>query len=151
MPNLMLFTICDRVIIDENGVASLIGLFNQIHSVVAVGTEVPASAVAPKEWFTFCIWGWEEKDGDKEFQQIFELTYPDGTQFSEARLSFKMIPNRNHQVRVPQVGFPIGQVGPYKLRTQLLEGGKVIVEPGPLKIEVSRLNTSQLSSSDFKY
>ncbi|HTQ95794.1 MAG TPA: hypothetical protein VMH89_03260 [Candidatus Acidoferrum sp.] len=136
MPRLALITVCDRVIIDEVGVASLIGLFNRIMPVIPPGVEVPSNAIAPKEWALFAIWEYEPGDENREFTMTYAVRFPDGSMFNESQVNFRLDQNRNQQIRVPFVGFPIGQLGLYQVHIRLLAGDVIIQEPRPLTIEL---------------
>jgi len=139
MPKLYVFAICEKVIIDTNGVPSVIGLFNKITAGRSADSpEIPANAVAPKEYAIFTSWDLEPADRGKEYNQFYEFFYPDGTQFGErANLRVKMGEGKRMNSTANSNALPIGQVGVYTARTWLEDDQKkIIFEPISLQFEV---------------
>jgi hypothetical protein len=145
MPELHMFVACEKVIVDDSGVVSLICLFNGL-SVAALsgGGEFPSNAVAPKEWAVFSSWDWDPADEGKDYVQVIQILYPDGKSFIDRQeTKFRMNPGTKHQIKAPILGFPVGQTGMYMVRMWLEDAGRVIVTPRPIRIEVKRTPPSQ--------
>lgn len=139
MPRLYVFAICEKVIIDGGGVASLIGLFNKITASTPTGaTEIPTNAVAPKEYAVYTSWDLEPADHDKQYNQIFEILYPNGAHFGEGTtVRINMGTGKRAQSITTLNALPIGQVGVYTVRTWLEnDERKVIFAPISLQFEV---------------
>jgi hypothetical protein len=147
MPKLYIFALCEKAIIDKEGTASLISLFNQItaHLLPSV-KEVPPNAVFPKEWCAFSSWKIEAEDIGKEYRETFQLLYPNGEQFgSPMRVSFTPSADKTHQqIFAMGTGFPIGQEGSYTLRMWLEHGGSVVFESSPIIIRVNYQRMAEL-------
>jgi hypothetical protein len=135
MPTLYAFVICEKVILDQNIIASLISLFTQVN--VDAPAEVPPNAVIPKEWAVFVSWDWEPTDAGREYLNRIQILHPDGTVFVEMPNStFTMQPGRKQQINAPVVGIPIGQQGRCGVRLWLEHGGVVVVEPRTIYLDV---------------
>ncbi len=128
---------CEKVIIDQDGVASLIGLFNRIILTPPKGQEIPKNAVAPKEWAVFSAWDPEPGDELKEYFFCIQMFYPDKTQFAETyknKMNIQL--NKRSQVKANMPGFPVGQVGFYTVRTWIEESNEMVAGPIEFKMEV---------------
>src|SRR5580658_7995864 len=127
MPTLKFATFCEKVIIDANGVASLIMLFEKFQVAVPEGTTFPPNAVAPKEWVLFCSWGCSPEEIGREFHQVFEVTAPEGTLFSPPQ-TIKFTPQvgklRQNVIANAQA-VPIGIPGMLLVRTHVELDGVV--------------------------
>jgi hypothetical protein len=135
MPSLYAFVICEKVILDQNMIASLISLFTQIN--VDVPAEVPPNAVVPKEWSVFVSWDWEPTDAGREYLNRIQILHPDGTVFLETpNFAFTMQPGRKQQINIPVLGIPIGQPGRCAVRLTLEHNGAVVVEPQSIYLSV---------------
>ena len=140
---------CEKVILAADGAASLISLFSKIVIGVPVATEIPRNAVAPKEWAVFSIWCPEQGDELKNFEICTQFIYPDLTQFGDiVRHQINVEQGKRAQVLVQVPGFPIGQVGPYTVRTWIEEGGKKVSEPIEFKIELEIATADQTKPSE---
>lgn len=128
---------CEKIILAQDGVASLIALFNKIILTVPAGTEIPRNAVTPKDWAVFSIWDPEPGDELRTYFLCTQILYPDGTQFAEiAKVKFNIEPSKRAQMNVQIQGFPIGQAGEYKIHTWIEENNKKISDPIQFGIEV---------------
>jgi len=129
--------VCEKVIIDENGTASLIGLFSKIAFSPPKGTEIPKDAVAAKEWAVFSSWDTEPGDELREYLICVQLLYPDKSQFGEIiKNKVNVQPNRKAQVKAMVTGFPVGQQGPYIVRVWIEEANKAVVQPIEIFLDV---------------
>jgi hypothetical protein len=138
MPKLYVFAACEKVILDQASVPSLIALFTKLKLLLPGQLEdVPENAVAPKEWAVFASWDRVPSDEGKIFNQCLQVLYPDGKVFFENRdvkFTIKLGERQHNAVRI--VGFPIGQKGDYTIRMWLEENGSVVVEPVEIRLEV---------------
>lgn len=127
---------CEKVIFDQGVVASLIGLFSKIIINVPAGTgEFPGNAVAPKEWAVFSSWDIDEGDELIEFMFCLQLFYPDKTQFGEtSKNKMKVEAGKRSQVTANMLGFPVGQLGSYTVRSWVEANDKIVA--GPIEFEI---------------
>ena len=132
---------CEKVIIDQDGVASLIGLFNRLVLTLQKGQEeIPKNAVAPKEWAVFSSWDAEPGDELKEYLFCMQMFYPDKSQFGEIyKNKMNVELNKRSQVKMIIPGFPVGQPGFYTIRTWIEESNKMIAGPIEFRMEVQIL------------
>jgi hypothetical protein len=139
MPILALFTVCEKVIIEDNGMPSLITLFTRIATTPNIGAEIPSNALAPKEWAIFTAWDWEKDDEGVRYTQAIEVRVPDGKVFADIKTNFVIERDKRQQVRVPLVGFPIGQRGDCTVHLWLRRGSTLVTEAAPVRITVEHL------------
>jgi|SRR5208282_237951 len=114
MPELVLLTIAERVIFEQGGKPSLISLFEKIEVRPRPEEKIPSNAIVPKEWSIFAQWRWLEGEQGRDFFQGFEIKYPDDTVFAQDVIKSDSSQERANVV-VGFQGFPIGQVGQYKV------------------------------------
>jgi hypothetical protein len=146
MPKLSVFAVCEKVIIDDAGMASLISLFHRVG--VAVQGSPPSNAVAPKEWAVFTSWLWENDDDGKEFDQLLQVFGPNNILFTEVKSKVVMPKDRKIlQFRMPQLGLPVGQPGHCTIRLSLMHKGIVVVEPTPILIFIDHQAAKPNASS----
>lgn len=141
MAKLLVFVPCEKIILDDQGNASLIVLF---HSLDARGTtgDIPKNAVTPKEWAIFTMWQWLPEERGKEFSQIIQILWPDGTEFKRFPLEFKAGERKYHQNRVNIVGFPIGQIGEITVNMWLEENSRRFGDTYSYSLAVSHARAS---------
>ena len=130
--------LCEKVIIAQDGVPSLIGLFTKMTATVAIeADEIPKNAVVPKEWTVYSSWIPEPGDEAREYFHCVQVLYPDQSQFAE--VSKNKIPveaNKRAQMYVQMLGFPIGQRGYYTVRVWIEEKGERVLGPIDLNLEL---------------
>jgi len=138
MPKLYLFAACEKVILDQSGVPSLISLFSKLKlQLPGQLGDIPVNAVAPKEWAVFTSWDWLPSDEGRLYGQCLQVLYPDGKVFVENReLKFTMKPGERQHNAVGIMGFPIGEKGDYRIRMWLEEDGATVVEPSEIHLQV---------------
>lgn len=135
---------CEKVIIDQDGVASLIGLFNKLIIAPPKDQEIPKNAVAPKQWEVFAVWDTDPGDELRGYVFCMQVLYPDKSQFAEIiRTKMNIERNKRSQVRNVVPGFPVGQPGFYTVRTWIEEGNKMVGEPIEFRMEVEIQPPSQ--------
>ena len=125
MPKLLVFVPCEKIILDDRANASLIVLMQNLD--VQVGAQgIPKNAVTPKEWAVFTVWEWLPDDHGKEFTQIIQVLWPDGSEFKRTAMKFQAGQKRYHQNRLMIIGFPAGQVGQIAVNMWLEEDSRKI-------------------------
>jgi hypothetical protein len=151
MPRLYAFVVCEKVILDESGTASLISLFDTITGGVPQGVTIPPNAIAPKEWVIFVAWQWTDADAGKTYTQSIEMLYPDNTPFGvKNSTTFVIQPGKRHQFRVQSNGFPIGQIGTYTIRMWLEHNGVEVVPRHIVHINVQHAIQTAAQSIESK-
>jgi hypothetical protein len=140
MPHLVTLLPCEKVIVDREGMPSLIRLFQNINIALSEGQQleqIPREAITYKEWALFTEWKIDDAEVGTKAEQIFELMYPDNAIAPlKGRIPFDFKTpgiHRNHQ---NIIGFPIGQEGPYTIRVWLERGGQRISEIGTYQMHV---------------
>lgn len=138
MPHLSIFAACEKVIIDQAGVASLIALFGKITiSLPLEAPEMPPNAVAPREWTIYSLWEWGPEDEGKRFSQHLEISWPNGTVLLEKRDEIVRAPDRRStQIVSPIAGFPVGEQGMISVHLRLERDETPVLEAAPIRIEV---------------
>lgn len=135
---------CEKVIIAADGVASLIGLFSKIIIPVPPETEIPKNAVAPKEWAVFSAWDTDPGDELKKYTLCTQILYPDQSQFAEVvKTKMKVELSKRSQMNIQILGFPIGQIGQYTIRTWIEENQRRVFGPIEFKIELEMTKQEQ--------
>jgi hypothetical protein len=141
MPHPVTLLPCEKVVVDRDGIPTLIALFENINLAPVPGkeiVEVPKETITFQQWAVFCEWEIAADElGLKAADQIFEIQFPDG---SIAPIKGE-IPfvfgnpgiHRNHQ---SIVGFPVGQEGTYHIRVWLEKDGKPISDVGTREMKV---------------
>lgn len=115
MPKLLLFAVCEKVILDGAGNASIINLMHGIEVASAqqgpIIAPIPRNAVSGNTWSIFTTWKPVPADAGKEFVQKIEVLWPDRTVFNTVTIPFRFEAHRNHQNTTNVNGFPVGQMG----------------------------------------
>jgi hypothetical protein len=112
MPKLSIIAVCEKVIFDTDGPATLVSIFeNMLYQVQ--DAPLPERAVLPNQWSIFTQWEYAPQEAGQEFAQIAVVTAPDGSEFSRVEVPFtKTDPTRHLQrIRVNLRSIPIWQEG----------------------------------------
>lgn len=129
MPRLVIFAVCDRVLIEDRGTASLITITDEFTVTIKGDTKIGRDAVGPTQWVIFTKWEKTSGDDDKEFVEIIQVLWPDKSEFKRIEFLFGFQPDKKgHQNRFEIVGFPVGQEGPVTLNMWLEVDSKRIGE-----------------------
>lgn len=134
-----IIAVCEKVVLDAKGIASLIAVFSDVEVKPMPGSPatIPANAVAPKEWAVFTSWDLKPEDAPKKFRQFLKVLYPDGTVWVDSPLEFTTeVGKDHHQVIGNFNGFPIGQQGTYKITVRLEQDGATLFESPAIAIKV---------------
>ncbi len=119
MPRLVLFTACERVIIDVNGPVSLIGIFQRMRYPVQ-GAPLPDKAVAPNQWAVFSLWETEPHEREKDFKQTIRVYAPDGSLWAEQSGNWRNDSEENQvKIAVNVGGLPIWAEGHMTIKAWL--------------------------------
>ena len=121
MPRLLLFAACEKVIVDQANVISLISLLQEVNLEIPPDVALPAEAkLAPMMWNILSIWEQEPGDQGKDFEQRIAITLESGETIVEiANAPFQM-KARQHRNIGRVVGIPI-EPRLYYIRTWLKE------------------------------
>jgi len=120
---------CEKIIFDKRETPSLITLIQNVEiSIVQEAessVEFPLNAVVPKEWFIYTRWQSSDEDVGKNFEQVFQVNWPDGEKFIEQRVQLKPIVKDDdlQQSSLQLMGFPAGQPGLIEIATWLDSDG----------------------------
>ena len=117
MPKLLVFAPCEKVLIDQDGNASLIAMFNELRRPSIA--DIPANAQAPIRWNILTLWYREPSDAERKFEQRCILVAPDGSTAVDNRVEFAMSGGLMHRNVTTVFGFPISQAGEYSLSLRL--------------------------------
>ncbi|MBI3650400.1 MAG: hypothetical protein HY231_05065 [Acidobacteria bacterium] len=123
MLKLKIFAPCERVIVGEDGLTSMIALLERVNA--DLREDIPEDAVIPMRWSILTLW---HRDAELEnpitYQQRLEIIKPDGNQAGSMIVDF-LVNNEFENFRnVMNVDkFPIGIPGKCFLKTFLREIG----------------------------
>src|SRR5260370_11095958 len=98
---------CERVIVDKQGVHSLIEIMRNV-SIEAAPGAIPQNAVAPRPWSIYSMWKASSDEVGKKVEQVYQIYWPSGEKFSEENVEF-VVDSTIQQVTLDVVGFPAGQ------------------------------------------
>ena len=144
---LQLFTACEKVLLNETRLPSLIVLLQELQAHVVPMQDLPKDAVVPKEWALIGMWLPTPDDVGKEFVQRFDITWPDGSHFMDYRLPFKVNNTSPATNYVNIVGIPIGQVGAVTLRSWVELQGTAVTEVVSVPLLVKHVAPPQRKGS----
>ncbi|MCH6553476.1 MAG: hypothetical protein IH793_04880, partial [Acidobacteria bacterium] len=126
---LVVFAACDRILIEESGIASLISIIDEFTLTIKGDTKIGRDAVGPTQWAIYTKWEKTSGDDDKEFVQIIQALWPDKSEFKRMKAPFRFQPDKKgHQNRIEINGFPMGQEGLVTLNMWLEVDSKRIGE-----------------------
>jgi hypothetical protein len=119
MPRLLMFAPCEKVIIGQDNVVSLIGLFHEIQLQLPTGKDIPPDVCVPMKWAVFTLFQRNESEENKELEQKCVLVNEEDKTLITAGLRFKLSQQFN-RIITEVLGFPI-QKGPLRLKLWLRE------------------------------
>src|SRR5208282_4342293 len=137
MPKLLVFAVCEKVLIDENKNISLIVLLQNVSASSPDKSEIPRNAITPKEWTVFAMWQPAAEDYGREFNQIIQILWPDGSEFKKHALTFHFERDKIHHTRMTVIGFPVGQAGKLTLNMWLEADSRPVGESHSYVIQVT--------------
>ena len=137
MPRLLVFVPCEKIILDDRGNASLVILLQGVGVQLGKEETIQKNAITPKEWAVFTLWEPIPEDRGKMFDQVIQLLWPDGNEFSRSKLPFRVQEGRTHQNSANIIGFPVGQAGKLTLNMWLEEDSHKVGEVYSYPLSVS--------------
>jgi len=121
---------CDRVIDEVGAGPTLVTTFQQITIAIPNRQPVPVDALLPKTWAIYTVWALEDQENNREYTQICEMLWPDGSQFFLAQLTSSAENANQFLTFTGKVsGFPIGQEGRLIIRVWMEEHGERVADP----------------------
>jgi len=78
MPEAILFAACEKVIIDTDGLVSLITVIERLEVTVPLGIELPPNAAVPQRWQVVAIWSLEQSELGL-YEQMTDMIFADGS------------------------------------------------------------------------
>lgn len=136
-------TICEKIIFNTERVPSLINIFSKI-TLTLPEQEIPRNSVVPKEWAVFSSWRVEPGDETRDYFLCTQVRYPDRTPFGETnRIKIVIEPERQAQIAVQMLAFPIAQPGFYTASVWIEENQAVVVDPIELRVELEIIRREQ--------
>ncbi len=140
MPKLLLFAVCERVIIDNLNNVSLVGIMQNINVAPrpdAPAVPMPRNAVGPKDWAVASLWKQEAGDvGGAPFVHVLQILWPDKTEFNRNTAEFRFEEGKNHQIAINMTGFPLGQQGDVTVNVWIERNGRKIKQVDPWFVNV---------------
>jgi hypothetical protein len=116
MPKLSILAVCEKVIFDTDGPASLVSIFeNMLYPVQ--DSPLPERAVLPNQWSIFTQWEPTIQELGQEFTQVTVVTAPDGSEFHRLEVEFsrKDPAKSTVRIRVNLRSIPIWKEGPVRV------------------------------------
>jgi hypothetical protein len=147
MPRLLLFAACEKIIVDQANVISLISLLQEINLQIPADAVLPAEAkIVPMTWTILSIWEQDPGDQDKDFEQRIDLTLASGETVLETPIAAFQMKTPQHRNVGMVYGIPL-EPRSYYIRTWLKgktasEWGK---EVGRYPLKVNRVIPPQIS------
>jgi hypothetical protein len=89
MAKLTILAACEKVIVDRQGLPSLISIFQRIN-VPMQKEPFPENALVPFPWVIFALWQHTDDELNKDFIQHTEVITPDGKMFAKMQTKFKI-------------------------------------------------------------
>lgn len=131
--NCLALLTCEKVIIDKEGAPSLNVMTSAKIKVQAAEDgkieerfQVPANAMMPLQWFIYTRWNPAQEDIGKDFEQVYQIFWPNGEKLSEYSLPFKQTNDKVQRTSYSIVGFRVRQKGTLKVITWLNSEGQRI-------------------------
>jgi hypothetical protein len=130
MPKLILFAACEKAIVDQQNVVSLISVFQELKIQVPEAGPVPAAdANAAMKWDVIAMWESTASDAGKRYEQRVALFDPAGQPTAVSGVSPIETTAATHRNIATIFGFPIGSTGRYTLKLWLSENGQETQQP----------------------
>jgi hypothetical protein len=137
MPKLVLYAACEKIIIDQNNLISLMSLLQDINVQVRPGIIVPVAASAPMQWTIVSIWQQQTEDQGKTFEQRSGFVSNSGQTLLETPIAVFELKTPIHRIVSQIVGMPVGIEGKHSIMGWLREKGATEwTEVGSYPIEI---------------
>jgi hypothetical protein len=143
MPKLLLFAACEKAMVDQNNVASLMSLLEEINVQVPPGVVPPANAMAPMAWTIFSLWERTPADQGKIFEQRSALMTAAGAIRVETPVAVIELKTDRHRVIGTIMGMPVANPGPHFVKAFIREkGGANWTEAGSYPLTIKWVSTT---------
>jgi len=106
MPKVLIFAPCEKIIISQDNVVSLVSMFQDIKVTLPSDKPVPQHAVFPMKWEVFTLWQRNEQESGKEFEEKCTLLSEDGNALVTVSIKFVLTETFNRIV-MQFLGFPL--------------------------------------------
>lgn len=154
MPKLTILAACEKVIVDRQGLPSLINIFQRLN-VPLQAEPFPENALIPFPWAIFALWQHADDELNKDFVQHTEIVTSDGKTFATVQTKFRIteLDDRQSKNHVVLSGMPVWaegfitvnvwleglerEKGSYKFFVVYLKEGSAIQKPVPSDAGVS--------------
>ena len=77
MPRLLIFAACEKVIIDTEGLVSLIDVIEKVEAKIPREVQLPPGTQVPLRWETISVWSLDETEAGL-YEQMTEMVTYDG-------------------------------------------------------------------------
>lgn len=124
MPQLMMVTACEKVILDrDSSSTSLINILEAIAVAAPPNVPIPPDLAIPLQWSVFSMWRRKPGDAEEYFQQL-EIVLPDGQIALDQKSSFPLPAGTlGHKQTVKLTLLPVAQAGDIEVRLSLKPTG----------------------------
>jgi len=135
---------CEKIIIDKAGAHSIINVMLQAEVGVKsmdpnkTPADFPKDAIAPNQWWIFTVWMPASQDVGKEFEQVYQVYWPNGDKVLEGRLPFVQKDSTFQQTSYSILGLPVGQVGDLEIKTYLDSHGHCVTDIAETRLRIKR-------------
>jgi len=130
MPKLVLFAACERVLIDQQNMLSLVGVIQELKVQVPESGQVPsATSSAPIKWDVITQWAKLPDDTGKNFEQRIAMFNPAGQATAVSAVAALDLSGTYNRTIATVLGFPIGTPGRHTIKLWLSENGKETEHP----------------------
>ena len=139
---LLAFLPCEKIIISENeNVATLIAILQELTAQIPSGMTVPENALAPMTWWIFVMWLREaEDDPTLQHKASVSLVFPSAKRITLGEMTFDLGVGIVRNM-VQTIGFPISEAGSLSLVLDL-DGEEKTTYPLSVKYILPRVPTA---------
>jgi hypothetical protein len=118
MPTLLLFAPCEKVIVDQDNVVSLISILQEANVQLTSADAPPENASAPMQWAIFTFWKKDDGDGANTFEQRAALASASGAILLESVATLELMLPFQRVVHLI-TGLPVGTAGKHAIKLWL--------------------------------
>ena len=143
MPKLLIFAACEKVILDQKNVISLMSLLQEVTAELPAGVSiVPQTASAPWQWTIVSIWEKFRSDQGKTFEQRSAFVTNTGVKLLETPTATFEFKGDYHRIISQIAVMPIGISGKHLIKAFLRENGSTQWEEvGVYPLEIKWITT----------
>ncbi len=126
MPKLLLFAPCERALITQDNLVSLISVIENVTITLESASIPPEDAISAYPWQVIILWRRTPDDEGKRYEQLFEIVLSEGRVAAETKVALDMsLEGTTNKALVNVPGFAVGQPGEHVLRLSL----RSLIEP----------------------